>query len=169
MREAYRIISRAMVVVAFSAGIAFCVNAARENRLPIVMPFPPEYKCPSGLDAVRPVAAVNALETFGHSDTVFVDARNEEEFERGHIEGSINIPYLFMDPTSNEVLRPLRPYKMIIIYCNSRDAQLSRLMSAELAQGGLKGVTYLEGGALAWIAAGGRFTGQRPQGYEEIR
>jgi len=169
MSEVYRIVFQAIAGIGFSAGIALFVNEAREDRLPLIMPFSPEYRCPQGLDAAPPVSTVKALGSFGRSDTVFVDARSEEEFTKGHIEGCINIPYLFVEPTSNEVLLRLRPYKTIIIYCNSRNAQLSRLMAADLSQSEVRGVGYLEEGFLGWVMAGGKYTGQRPQGYEELR
>ncbi|MBN1106885.1 MAG: rhodanese-like domain-containing protein, partial [Deltaproteobacteria bacterium] len=168
MTVSYRILLQMLAVVVFSAALAFLVNEARENRLPLIMPFPPEYRCPSGLGAVPFIAPESALKSWGRSDTLFVDARSEEEFQRGHIEGSLNIPYLHAEFTSAEVLDRLRAYKMVIIYCNTRDARLSRLMCAELVQAGIGGATYLQGGGPAWVAAGGKYAGQRPLDYEEI-
>lgn len=168
MIVSYRILLQMLAVIAFSTVMALFVNAARENGLPLIMPFPPEYRCPSKLDAAASIAPESALKSWGSSDTLFVDARSEEEFQRGHIEGSLNTPYLHAEFTSAEILARLRPYKTVIIYCNTKDDHLSKLMSADLVQVGVGGAAYLQGGFPAWVTAGGKYAGQWPLDHEEI-
>jgi rhodanese-related sulfurtransferase len=169
MRELYRIAFQAFAVIAFSAGLALFVNAGRDNRLPLIMPFPPEYRCSSPGGTASPIETASALKAIGKGDTIFVDARSEEEFARGHIEKAVNIPYLFVEPISGEVISSLRKYERVIVYCNTKGAELSRLMAGELSHVGVKGAGYLEGGCLEWVRAGGNYTGQRPESYEDLR
>lgn len=105
----------------------------------------------------------------GKRDTIFVDARSEEEFVKGHIEKAVNIPYLFVEPVPGEAIATLRKYERVIVYCNTESAELSRIMAGELSYTGVKGAAYLEGGFLEWVRGGGKYTGQRPDGYEELK
>jgi rhodanese-related sulfurtransferase len=159
---------QALIVLMFSAGLAFAVNALRSQGLPLVMPFPPEYQCPSLAHAGRPLKVAQALKSNipGQEDTVFVDARPHELFEIGHIRGAINVPYSFIEPTPKEIISRLKRFRTIIIYCNTKDSEESELMAGELSQAGVEGVFYLEGGFLEWVREGGKYTGQRPEQYE---
>jgi rhodanese-related sulfurtransferase len=103
---------------------------------------------------------------FGRSEVAFVDARPSPAFERSHIEHARNLPYSFIDPIGEEAIRELKRYKAVIVYCNRKDAQVSAIMAGELSQEGVPGVTYLEGGFLEWVKAGGRYVGERPERYD---
>jgi rhodanese-related sulfurtransferase len=166
MNQAGRIILQIAVVTALSTVLALIVNGIRVERLPLVMPFPPEYQCPSQTIEGPATEVEEALSYYWHEQTLFVDARSRESFEKGHVEGAISLPYSFLDPVPAEAVDRLRKHKTIIVYCNSERAERSRLMAGELSDAGLKGVSYLEGGLLAWVKARGSYTGQKPEDYE---
>jgi rhodanese-related sulfurtransferase len=159
---------QALIVLMFSVGLAFAVNALRSQGLALVVPFPPEYQCPSLSSAGHPLKVAQALKSNspGKEDAVFVDARPRELFEIGHIEGAIDIPYSFIEPTPKEIIHRLKRFRTVIIYCNSKDSEKSKLMAGELSQAGVEGVFYLEGGFLEWVKEGGKYTGQKPEQYE---
>ncbi len=163
------VVSQVLAVFAVAAALGLVSNAVREDGLPLVMPFPPELKCPSNAGPELPIKTASALDAFGKPDTVFVDARSEEEFAKGHIDGSVNVPYLFVEPISREAIASLGRFRRVIVYCNTKEAEASRLMAGELSHAGVKGAFYLEGGFLQWVKAGGKYTGQRPQGYEDLK
>ncbi len=167
MTESKRIAAQIAAVLVFSASLAFITNAARDDRLPLVMPFPPTNQCPSSEKPGIPVDVREALKLFGKPGTVFVDARKRNAFQQGHIEGARSIPYSFVEPLSKETLDALRDYKSVIVYCNSKDSEAGKLMAGELAQAGIKGAAYLEKGFLGWGKAGGRYTGKAPEDYDE--
>jgi rhodanese-related sulfurtransferase len=167
MNELTKIATQVAALLVFSASLAFITNATRDDRLPLVMPFPPAYQCPSSEKPGAPITVSEALAFFGKPGTAFVDARKREAFQKGHIEGARNIPYSFVEPVSRETLDTLRDYKSVIVYCNREDSEISKLMAGELSQAGVKGVTYLEKGFMAWVKAGGRHTGKAPETYDE--
>jgi rhodanese-related sulfurtransferase len=167
MNELNRIAVQIAAVLIFSASLAFISNAARDNRLPLVMPFPPSYQCPSSDKPGLPVDLHHALEFFGKPGTVFVDARKRAAFQQGHIEGARHVPYSFVEPVSQETLDGLRGYTSVIVYCNREDSEAGKLLAGELAQAGIKGVVYLEKGFAGWVKAGGRYTGKAPEGYDQ--
>lgn len=167
MDELKKIALQIAAVMVFSASLAFITNAARDSRLPLVMPFPPTYQCPSSEKPGSPVDVTEALKLFGEPGTVFVDARKRAAFEQGHIEGARHIPYSFVEPLPKETLDALRDYKSIIVYGNREDLEASQLMAGEMAQAGIQGAAYLEKGFAGWVKAGGRYTGKAPKGYDE--
>lgn len=166
MRELGKIIAQMVVVVAFSIALALVINQVRNGGLPLVMPFPPEYRCPEQMTEGLAIPAKEALRRHGREGIAFVDARPQASYMKGHIKGAINLPYSFLEAVPREALDPLRKEKIIIVYCNSESAERSRLMAGELLEAGLKDVWYLQGGFLGWVKAGGPHTGQRPEGYE---
>jgi len=167
MKELNRIAAQIALVLVFSASLALIINAARDDRLPLVAPFPPTYQCPSSENPGLPMDPHTALNLYGKAGIVFVDARKSDAFQAGHIEGARHIPYSFVESLSKEILNSLSGSKSIIVYCNREDSEASKLLAGELAQAGLKGVAYLEKGFTGWVKAGGRYTGKPPQGYDE--
>jgi rhodanese-related sulfurtransferase len=167
MNALNRIAAQIAAVLLFSASVAFVTNAMRDDRLPLVMPFPPTYQCPSSEKPGLPMDLHTALNLYGKRGTVFVDARKSDAFQTGRIEGALRIPYSFVEPLSKESLDGLKGYTSIIVYCNSEASETSMLMAGELAQAGLKGVVYLEKGFAGWVKAGGRYTGNAPEGYDK--
>jgi rhodanese-related sulfurtransferase len=166
MRDTIKISGQALCVIMVSTALAFAVNALRPLPLSLVMPFAPEYRCSTIPQSGLPVRVEPALTMFGRGDVLFVDARPSQTFEKGHIEKARNIPYSFLDPVGEETVRELKRYKSVIVYCNRKDAQVSMTMAGELSQEGVTGATYLEGGFLEWVKAGGKYTGQKPNQYD---
>ncbi|MDD5205653.1 MAG: rhodanese-like domain-containing protein [Desulfobacterales bacterium] len=164
-----RTVLQAVAVLLVSAGMALFFNETREDRLPLVMPFPPEYRCSSPAGAASPINTSSALAAFGKRGTIFVDARSNEEFEKGHIETAVHMPYLFVEPVAAEAIALLLKYERVIVYCNTEGAEVSSLMAGELSHSGVKDARYLEGGFLKWAEAGGKYTGQKPEGYVDLK
>jgi rhodanese-related sulfurtransferase len=162
----WKVIVQMMIVTVFSIGLAILVNGVRKNGLSLVMPFPPEYRCPSGLKEGRAIPAKEALGQYGLTGAAFLDARPKESYDKGHIKGAVNLPYSFLDAVPRKSVDQLRKYRMVIVYCNTENDERSKLMAGELSGAGLKGVSYLEGGFLGWVKAGGPYAGQKVEGYE---
>lgn len=88
----------------------------------------------------------NAIDS--HEDYVLLDVRTPEEFTKGHINGSINVP---LDKLRNAVERTVADKnKKIYVYCfsGSRSAQAV----AAMVQLGYKNVFDMKSGMLAWRA-----------------
>jgi rhodanese-related sulfurtransferase len=166
VKESGKILAQIVAVIGFSTALALLVNGVRKDGLALVMPFPPEYRCPSQMTEGRSMPAKEALRQHGRKEAVFVDARSQESYAKGHIKGAINLAYSFLDAVPREAVDQLRKDRMIIVYCNTESAERSKLMAGELSEEGLKEVSYLGGGFLGWVRAGGPYTGQKPEGYE---
>lgn len=51
---------------------------------------------------------------------IFVDVREKDEYEEGHIEGAIHIPFEELEDRAHE----LSKYSLVILYCNRGNQSL---------------------------------------------
>ena len=61
---------------------------------------------------------------FDQKSAIFIDARETEEYEVGHIENSINIPYDYYEDYE-DVIDELKDDGIYIIYCSGGECTLS--------------------------------------------
>ncbi len=78
-----------------------------------------------------------------------VDVREPQEYEEGHLPGSINIPYRDIEQRASEI-NSVDPYVFYCIHSSWRAPYVANL----LADKGHKNVYVLEGGVAAWNAGG---------------
>ena len=94
-------------------------------------------------EQITPQEAKTIMDT--ESDYIIIDARTEEEFAEGHIEGAIMIPeYEITDRAEKEL-----PQKdaLILVYC--RSGRRSKIASEELVKLGYTNVKEF-GGIIDW-------------------
>jgi phage shock protein E len=83
----------------------------------------------------------------GKAPTV-IDVRMANEFVQGHVPGAINIPFDEIADRISEVEAP----NGVALYCMR--GPRARLGEAELIKSGYTSVLHLDGGLVAWKAAG---------------
>ncbi len=86
-------------------------------------------------------------------DIVFVDARNDEHYEKGHIPGAIHIDRYNSDKYYQAAKDALELADVIVVYCGGGECEDSIFLATEFAQE--RGVGYdkirvFEGGMEAW-------------------
>jgi rhodanese-related sulfurtransferase len=104
-----------------------------------------------------PVQVAHELINAGHH---YLDVRTAEEFAAGHVEGSVNIPYLVkMGPGMSknlkfveDVSREFDKDDEIVVACQS--GRRSLMAAAELRAANFSGVTDMGGGYSAWKESG---------------
>ena len=108
--------------------------------------------------ALGPAEACDALNR-GDVDLT-IDVREPGEFAKGHVPDAVNIPRgileLRADPASpnpNEALRAARTGR-VLVYCTQAPGFRSLLSAQTLASMGYERVEALDGGLVAWEAAG---------------
>jgi rhodanese-related sulfurtransferase len=77
-------------------------------------------------------------------DIVVVDVREEEDYEKGHIPGAINLP-----KTSWETYEGLRKDTLNVLYCYTHVCHLAATAAVEFAGKGYP-VMEMDGGFEAW-------------------
>jgi len=82
----------------------------------------------------------------------FIDARDEFDYDEGHIPNSVNIPFNTFEESEYK-LNNVKKDETIVTYCNGTDCDLSVLLGNKLAEMGYKKVFVFFGGWWDWIEA----------------
>ena len=91
---------------------------------------------------------------FNSGSAIFIDARDPEDFENGHIKNSINIPYDYYEDYE-EIIDGLDDASIYIIYCNGEECSLSIDLADYLFSEKLfEKILVFEGGWPEWKEAG---------------
>ncbi|KAJ7944101.1 Rhodanese-like domain containing protein [Quillaja saponaria] len=124
----------------------FCTKAAPRGNLEV-----------TGVPTSVPIRVAHELLQAGHR---YLDVRTPEEFNAGHVPGSINIPYMYRvgsGMTKNlkfiaEVLSHFGKDDEIIVGCQS--GKRSLMAATDLSAAGFNGITDIAGGYAAWTQNG---------------
>jgi rhodanese-related sulfurtransferase len=125
--------------------MAIAVAPARASEpLPVI----PELDRPINiqLDATKRL--------FDHRAAVFVDAREADEYDEGHIPGALSMPYDEVSSDPGRLERLDAGGRPIIVYCGGGACELSRDLAWDLLYAGHSRVTVYEGGFPEWQEAG---------------
>ena len=92
-------------------------------------------------------------EMIDRGDVFILDVRTQEEYDAGHIRGSIRIPVQDIPQLElNKSLAQIPRDKKILVYC--RTDRRSTLASEILVNNGFKEVYNMKGGITEWTNAG---------------
>lgn len=86
-------------------------------------------------------------------NAVLIDARNAEEFEKGHIKGAVNIPYMEVEKYF-ETLLEFPADTLVVIYCNNPECPLGRSLMKFMEQMEFKKLFLYDDGWDGWVNAG---------------
>ena len=110
---------------------------------------------------VEHLACDKAYQLRQRDDVLFVDVRDQDQYNAGHILGAVHCPRGLLEflvaegsPMQLEVFRGL-PYKHYIVYCNA--GRQSILAAKTLQDLGVPNVQNLSGGFQAWQNVQARF------------
>jgi 3-mercaptopyruvate sulfurtransferase SseA len=91
---------------------------------------------------------------FDAKTAVIIDARSTEEYEEGHIPGSINVPYDRIPDFQDVLTREVSNDAHVICYCRGPSCDFSDLLATELKIIGWQDVSVFSGGWEEWTRAG---------------
>ena len=105
---------------------------------------------------IETVPVATAAEQVTTGGAILLDVREAEEWQHGHIDGSVAAPRglveFFADPTSPRHNKALDPTGRVIVVCAS--GARASLAALTLHDMGYVNVAVLDGGLKGWIAAG---------------
>ena len=85
-------------------------------------------------------------------NTIWVDARPDEEFRRDHVPGAISLNEDRWNELLPQFLEKWSPEKKVVVYCSSQSCNASREVARRLREEPqLKNVFVLEGGWEEWL------------------
>ena len=155
-------IRQAALIVILAVILGAGLNAVRPDRIPLVGQYRELWTGdgpivpPGAEDGDPPFIALDVAEMeFSHGNAVFVDAREDFEFECGTIPGSINIPFDFLPqgdlaPYFDSALGGIDRNRMIITFCSGDECDLSLHLARNLQAFGYSNVAIFFGGAREW-------------------
>lgn len=158
MRDAILILILAAIIGLVSN---FVRNAASLGGLPLDTPWPDNRKLealdkPPSYDPAADslISLEDAYNLFLSNEAVFIDAREEVEYDEGHIKGAIDLPFESWDDYWPGVEPVLNPDTQIVVYCEGLDCELSLFAARELKSRGYKNAYTFFGGWQKWVEAG---------------
>jgi rhodanese-related sulfurtransferase len=149
-----------MILLAGSAAVlALAANAINPSGIALVGEY---YEIEYGADSViiPPTAEegdspyITLKEAYGmyhDPGTIFLDAREPEDYELGHIKGAINLPFDWFDDHWLDVEPLLDPEAAIIIYCSGTECELSIHEARHLQTLGYQNLYVFFGGWDEWV------------------
>ena len=106
--------------------------------------------CSSGTSATEDVDVQGFAEVIKDQNIMILDVRTPEEFNQGHIAGSVNIDVSSSDFVSK--VSELDKTKTYAVYC--RSGNRSQVATGEMEKLGFTSLYNMTGGAIDWAAAG---------------
>lgn len=100
-------------------------------------------------NVIKEINSAKAYEMSQNTDLIFIDARDQWEFSKQRISGSINIPEFSFD-SSSPVVNSLNKNSKYIIYCSSEDCNISFKLARELQKVKYKNLSIMKDGIEGW-------------------
>ena len=144
-------------VIAVSAMLAgWITNRLRREPIELRAYEPPTQCSEAAEAATATVLNAQAISHMcGRDDVVFADARNEADFELGHVTGAVHLACTSSRGDVGQLLGQLRNKRTLVVYGNS--TQEARLVADGLLRQTKRhdlAVIVLEGGFAAWRDSG---------------
>jgi rhodanese-related sulfurtransferase len=83
------------------------------------------------------------------ANVTFIDAREEEDYQKGHIKNAINIPYAKLE-NYKQKLNGILKDEPLVSYCGGSDCDLSIMLANKLTSLGYNKVFVFFGGWNSW-------------------
>lgn len=90
-----------------------------------------------------------AEQLFREGKAIFIDARHEEDYVRGHIKGAISLPLKLLEDKPG-FLPPISKDTTLVTYCSGEECALSTDLAFKLASLGYKDVRVFFAGWIEW-------------------
>ncbi|MFH0823865.1 MAG: rhodanese-like domain-containing protein [Pseudomonadota bacterium] len=152
MKDAAEVALRCLIIIVCASPAGLFVNAASPWGVPLVY-VPPKEKEVSGAK-IPLIDEKRARAMFDDPQTVFVDARTEEELLDGRIKGAVSLPGNRKEEMFPRV-QPLLPESAgIILYCSGPECHLAEDVAGFPVGLGYKRLFIMAPGFSAWEKSG---------------
>ncbi len=149
---------RVGIILLVSGVVAVVANSVHPRKIPWVQDWSSQVEAKAKEHKLKVIPLASSLEKFQTEDSVFIDARSEHEFSRGHIPGALSVPIQSLEEHFALIAGLIDSNRELVIYCRNRDCDDSLLLAIELqAMGADNMVLYIDGYDL-WKKHGGATT-----------
>jgi len=147
----YRITYQTFAVLVISAVVGFCINALRSDGVPIIGDWSTSSKLTISTGENIEISVQDARRLCLEDKAIVLDARSPEEYQAGHIDCAVNLPWLSFDEYFQNISEKLPEDKIIITYCDGETCSLSKDLAMTLIDMGFKNVKVLVNGWSVWV------------------
>ena len=145
---------QAFGIILISGTIGLAVNGLRPDGIPWVENWQEKVLNEQLTGGLPAVTLKEAREAYEEGYALFVDARDSDFFEMGHIPGALNLPVKDFDKVFPTLKEQLLAAPRIITYCDGANCETSVELTEKLLFVGLEYVEIFTGGIQQWKAAG---------------
>jgi rhodanese-related sulfurtransferase len=139
-----------LFILLLSLAAAVTANLIRPDGIPFVESWSMAKKLVTEAGDTMAIPLEEAAVLFETDGAVFLDARTESEYDRGHIQGAVNLPWHDVDNYFETVIMTLDPEAMYITYCDGEACPLSHDLASLLMDLGFTRVKVLVNGWTLW-------------------
>ena len=160
------VLKQVILILLLSVVLGLGVNLVSPNKIAFIGQY---RSISSGNDPIVPptvasgdppfIAVDVAQLEFNMDNALFVDAREQDEFDCGTIPGSINIPFDYLPESDlsqyfDSAFGGIDKSHMIITFCSGEECDLSLHLARNLQALGYTNVSIFFGGAREWEKLG---------------
>jgi len=147
-------IGQIIVIAITSTVLSLTLNAVRSDGIPLLakeLAVAEEIEYDTAEPRLFAITLDQALELY-QKGTVFVDAREPEYYQEGHIKGAWNIPFFLELVFKLDSLQGKDA--PMVIYCSGDECGSSEDLAYELQAEGFSNLLVFKGGWTAWNTSG---------------
>jgi len=147
-------IGQIIVIAITSTVLSLTLNAVRPDGIPLLakeLAVAEEIEYDTAEPRLFAITLDQALELY-QKGTVFVDAREPESYQEGHIKGAWNIPFFLELVFKLDSLQGKDA--PMVIYCSGDECGSSEDLAYELQAEGFSNLLVFKGGWTAWNTSG---------------
>ena len=137
-------------ILAIALGIGLISNTLRPDSLQMVDDWSAEARITTATGEHLIISLSEAAKLFTEKAALFIDARSDEDFRKGHIQGAKSLPWQDVDQRFIEIAEDISPDMTIITYCDGETCELSHNLALFLLDMGFKNVRVLVNGWSVW-------------------
>jgi rhodanese-related sulfurtransferase len=119
---------------------------------PATTPNPAKPESTPQVQFVTLIPAEKAHALYEEEAVQFIDARNEDDYNAGHLPLAVHLPLASFASGFPKALDNLIPEVPAIVYCEGGNCESSQLVARQLVAAGFESVMVIEDGYPGWIA-----------------
>ncbi|WAC08657.1 MAG: rhodanese-like domain-containing protein [Thermodesulfobacteriota bacterium] len=143
-------LSEAAIIFFITVSLALVVNFFRSDSLPLVQTRAKSVSFPTKNNQESTISFQDLKENFNKPDIILIDVRSPQEFKRGHIPWSINIPYHEFSEKLPGFMQQISFSQEVIVYCERIECSDAKYMAFLLKAKGYKNVKVFKEGWEEW-------------------
>jgi rhodanese-related sulfurtransferase len=138
-----------VLILILSIALGLSVNMIRSGGIPVIGDWSTKSRLTTD-DGTSLVPITEAKKLFDKKKAVFLDARDKDSFNQGHIKGAKNLPWHTIDDYFMDFAEGMANDAVIIAYCDGETCNLSHNLAIFLKNMGFSNVRVLVNGWSIW-------------------